>query len=265
MTLRELTCRLRAAGIPEAGYEARRLLGHFTGCTPAALLAEPEKDYPGAPPEEAVDLREKRFPLQYIFGKAGFYGEEFAVSPACLIPRADTELLVERAIALLPPGAVFTDLGTGSGCIALSVLKHRPDCRAFAVDISGPALEIARKNAAALGVAARVTFCMADMCAPLPAGVARDFILSNPPYIETEVLPSLAPELAAEPRGALDGGADGMEFYRAVLANAHPRFALFEIGFDQGKRMRALGEAQGYRTAIEKDFGGNDRLAVLLA
>lgn len=263
MTLREIAHRLSQSGVEGAGYEARCLVAHFTGLSQAEILAEPQRDYPGEDLTLAVQKREGRYPLQYILGKAGFYGEEFSVSPACLIPRADTEILVEKAISLLPPGAVFTDLGTGCGCIALSVLKHRPDCRACALDISEAALAVARGNALALGLADRVSFCLADMCAPLPREAAQDFILSNPPYISTKAMAALAPELASEPQNALWGGEDGMDFYRAILKNNTPRLALFEIGFDQGEKIRALGAENGYRVEITKDLGGNDRVALL--
>ena len=172
-----------------------------------------------------------------------------------------TEVLVEEACRLLPEGAHFTDLCTGSGCIALSVLAQRPDTTALAVDISAPALAVARRNAEALGLCDRIHFLAAD--------VLRDsippsrYLLSNPPYIQSEVIPTLAPELAHEPTLALDGGEDGLLFYRTMLSRFSPALFLFEIGYDQGEALSLLGATQGYDVRILPDLGGCDRVAIL--
>lgn len=263
MTLLSLTKRLREGGISEADIEARLLLSHFCGVSPAALLADRARDYKSEALEAAVARRLTREPLAHILGEVGFFEESYFVSPDCLIPRSDTELLVEKAIALLPRGARFADLCTGSGCIAVSVLAHRPDLSALAVDLSDAALSLAQRNAARNGVAERIDFLKDDVLSPACLKNDFDVILSNPPYIPTEVVPTLAPELAHEPKMALDGGEDGLLFYRALLKHFSPSLFLLEIGFDQGKDIAHLGEEYGYAVTVERDLGGNDRLAIL--
>ena len=206
-------------------------------------------------------------PIAYLTNEAFFYDHSFYVDEAVLIPRPDTERLCEKAIARLPKGAVFADLGTGSGCIALTVLCHRPDTRAIAVDLSPEALGVARRNAETLGLLDRVTFTLGDMRqAPLQDKTV-EFILSNPPYIPTEDI-ARYPSLAYEPQMALDGGKDGLDFYRSLLVTLRNNLSpgggfLFEIGFDQGEAMRNLAIELGYSVEIFKDYGKNDRVALL--
>lgn len=266
MTLAELTHRLREGGIPDAETDARLLLCHFESVSPALLFAEPSRDYQSDALEAAVRRRLTREPLQHIIGTVCFFEECYEVSSKCLVPRSDTELLVEQAIRRLPKGARFADLGTGSGCIAISVLAHRKDLTALAVDISEDALSIARRNAERNGVSDRVSFVCADMLnapATLLAGVSA--ILSNPPYIRAEALATLSPELAFEPRTALDGGEDGLLFYREILARFPAPLYLFEIGFDQREGILRLAEQNGLCGEVLCDLGGRDRLAVLKA
>ena len=261
MTYRALTRRLREAGIASPATDARILLAHFCHTDAAALFAEPERDYTSEALDAAVRAREARVPLQHILGEAHFYGNRFAVSSACLIPRADTEVLVDEACRLLPEGAHFADFCTGSGCIAISVLAARPDTTALAVDVSRDALAMAEQNARACGVWERISLLSADLLTdevPSPA-----YILSNPPYIQRDVIPTLDPELSHEPVIALDGGEDGLDFYRALLARFSPRLFLFEIGYDQADAVSALGRARGYTATVKKDLGGNDRVVIL--
>ena len=263
MTSRDLTLALKQAGIDLPATDARLLISHYFGMEAGEILAHPEKDYTGDAFLSAVEKRKQRLPLQHILGEAYFYGNRFLVSPDCLIPRADTELLVEEACRLLPKNARFADFCTGSGCIALSVLANRSDTSALAVDVSAAALEMAKKNAEALELSSRVSFLCADLFADaLPADIPH-YILSNPPYIRADVIPTLAPELAHEPKLALDGGEDGLRFYQAFLERFSPDFFLFEIGFDQGAAVAALGEAHGYHATVKKDLGGCDRLVIL--
>jgi len=213
--------------------------------------------------EQAVRRLENREPLAYVLGEWYFYDEVYRVSPACLVPRPDTEHLVEELIRRLPEGAVFADLCTGSGCIAISTLAHRPDCRAVAVDLSKDALALAKENASLNGVADRVEFRHADVLAGATLGDTRfDAVVSNPPYIVTAVIDTLEPEVLREPRMALDGGEDGLRFYRAILSDyrrnvADGGFFLLEIGYDQGDALRSLCPCE-----IKKDYGGNDRVAL---
>ena len=261
MTYRALMLRLRAAGIESPSTDARILLSHFCGVDAAEIFANPERDYTGDALDDAVRAREKRVPLQHILGETHFYGNRFAVSSACLSPRADTEILVDEACRLLPKGARFADFCTGSGCIAISVLVSRPDTTALAVDISEDALAVAQKNAALAGVADRVTFLRTDLLKD--ALSAPDYILSNPPYIRRDVIPTLAPELSHEPMIALDGGEDGLVFYRTLLSRFSPKLFLFEIGYDQADAVSALGRAAGYTMEVKQDLGGHDRVVIL--
>ena len=263
MTLKEIEALLAAAGVPDAKTDARLLVSHLCGVSPAMLLAERERDFDSPALSLAVARRKKREPLQHILGEVYFYGERYAVSADCLSPRADTELLVEDAVRTLPDGAYFADFCTGSGCIALSVLAHRPDTTALAVDVSDKALALAKKNAEALGVAARVTFLSCNLLSDTLPRPVPDVILSNPPYIQTGVLPSLEKELSFEPRLALDGGEDGLLFYRTFLSRFSPKTFYFEIGYDQRNAVVALGEEKGYAARCARDAGGRDRLVVL--
>ena len=264
MTLFELKETLARGGIPDPETDALLLLTHVFGITNAACRADPNKDYDSPALHAAVKRRLRREPLQHILGEVWFYDEKYEVSADCLIPRADTELLVEEAIRLLPPNAHFADLCTGSGCIAVSVCAHRKDLRATAVDISEAALAIAARNAEKNGVRDRISFLHDDLLTPHAADrIVFDAILSNPPYIPTEVVGTLAPELAFEPSIALDGGADGLVFYRALLRHFHAPLFLFEIGYDQKEAILLLAKQHGYDAKVCRDLGGNDRLAVL--
>ncbi len=206
-------------------------------------------------------------PLAYLLGEQYFWRYRFAVTPDVLIPRPDTERLVETAITLLPKDGRFADLCTGSGAIALSVAADRPDLFCDALDISEAALEVARQNANALGVSDRVHLYRADLFTEDPLTGQYDAILSNPPYIPAADIAAY-PSLSYEPRIALDGGTDGMDFYRAILARFGRHLTedgafVLEIGFDQGAQIAALAAETGYSCTVTKDYGGNDRVALL--
>lgn len=206
-------------------------------------------------------------PLAYLLGEWDFYDLTFALTPDCLIPRPDTEHLVEYLIANLPLGATFADLCTGSGCIAITVLRHRPDTRAIAVDLNRGALAVAERNARRHGVADRLTLVCADVTAPL-ALPHYDWLASNPPYIASTVVDGLDPSVRDyEPRMALDGGADGLDFYRALLSLHLPTdgAAVLEIGYDQADALRALTArlCPDRTVEIRRDYAGNDRVAII--
>ncbi len=267
MTYREICARLAAAGIEEAAGDAALLVCHFGGISPASLPYRREEEIDSPALCEAVERRVRRYPLQYLIGSWGFCGQEYEVNEHTLIPRADTECLVEQAVKLLPREAVFADFCTGSGCIAISTLCMRPDTKALALELFSETLAVAQRNAVRNGVSERVSFRQADVLCPtaIPVG-SLDAILSNPPYIRTDVVPTLSRELAHEPAAALDGGADGLDFYRAILTLHAPLlkeggFFLFEIGYDQGRELIALAAEQGYTCRIVKDLGGQDRVA----
>lgn len=224
---------------------------------------------------EALDRAKQRVvngePLAYVLGEWFFYGLTFKLNDACLIPRPDTEHTVDKAIELIPKNTVIADLCTGSGCIAISILKHRQDLTCVAVDISEKALTVARENAKANGVLQRVTFVCADLLTEAPTEILGEqklgAIVSNPPYIRTDVIPSLE-TVRHEPIAALDGGDDGLVFYRALTKGYKSLLddngvILFEIGYDQADAIRKIASTQGYSCTIFKDYGQNDRVAVL--
>lgn len=270
MTYRELCRRLSSCGIECAENEAALLLEHFAGLSRAALLSDPDRDVTDQALEAAVARRMTREPLAYILGKWAFFDEIYTVSPDCLIPRPDTELLVELAIGMLPPRARFADLCTGSGCVAISTLCHRPDCSAVAVDLFPKTAALAQKNAEDNGVAHRLAVRVDDVLDPrcLADETLFDAILSNPPYIRAQVVDTLEPELFCEPRAALDGGEDGMLFYRAILDNFASRLAphgliLFEIGYDQEEDITSLAASRGFSCEVKRDLAGLPRVAIL--
>lgn len=255
MSVDAIAARLLSVGVENAHSEAAWLCERFSG----------------EELERAVHRRCERYPLQYLLGEWDFYRQTYEVGEDCLIPRADTEMLVEKGIALLPQGARFLDLCTGSGCIAVSTLCERTDTRGVAVDLFARTLALAERNAYRNGVTERLTFLQADVLKVPPASLAAerfDAVFSNPPYIRADVMPTLQREVQYEPTAALCGGGDGLDFYRAILKEwqtvlKKDGFFLFEIGYDQGEDLRALGAAYGYRATVYKDYGGNDRVVLL--
>ena len=264
MTYIELKKRLTAAGSADPGGEAAAIAGMpraWCLCNPSAPLPDIA--------EARLLRREAGEPLQYILGEAWFYGHPFKVSPACLIPQPDTEIAVELALRRASYGARILDLCTGSGCIAISILKENVSLTADAVDISAEALEIAGENARLLEVSNRVQFLRADVFSDIRVEIltaSADIIISNPPYIDSSVIPTLPAEVQREPHIALDGGADGMDFYRHFVRHLAPLMKpdarmILELGWDQSARMEALCREVGLTCTLHKDFGGNIRVA----
>ena len=252
------TARLRAAGIEHPAREARWLAEEAR--TPANFQAW-------------VARRAAREPLAYIIGSAPFWTFEVAVSPATLIPRADSETLITAALAAITERATLgrvLDLGTGTGCLLLAVLVEFPAAWGLGVDRSPQACALAARNAAALGLDGRCAMLCADWAdwaAPLAGGF--DLVLANPPYIPTAVIAGLMPEVSRhEPRAALDGGADGLTAYRTLIA-ALPillrpdGLAVFELGAGQAEAVAGLAEAAGWCTGIRLDSGGHRRALML--
>lgn len=268
MTLNDIAKKLSAAGIENADGEALILAETFSGKSKEELLLERDAEIGTEKLEAAIARRISREPLQHIIGKWYFWREEYKVSPDCLIPRADSEIIVDFATKNLPHGARFLDLCTGSGCLAISILASRPDLSATALDISERALELARYNAKHNGVSDRIGFIRADvMKDELPDMGKFDAIVSNPPYIRTSEIDMLAPELSFEPRIALDGGADGLDFYKRILADFKKYLLpggmfIFEIGHDEAEAIKALGGAD---TKLFRDYSKNYRMAVIKA
>ena len=268
-----LTETLAAAGIGDretCKYEAAILLEHFCGVNRAMLPLRREEMFHSEELFLAVAKRCEHYPLQYLIGEWQFCTETYTVTSDCLIPRMDTEILVEAADELLPENGRFIDLCTGSGCIAVSLLAARPDASGVAVDLYDRTLALAEHNAERNGVHTRLGFLRADVLTLsfMEELGLFDLILSNPPYIPTEVVDTLSPEVHSEPRAALDGGKDGFDFYRVLIAE-YPRYLkaggrmILEIGYDQGEGITALAEQAGLICTLRKDLGGNDRVAIL--
>ena len=271
MTYNEICVALADAGIENNRGEASMLICRFCDINKAELLQRSrDEDYPSEELENAVIKRCSHYPLQYILGYWDFCHETYRITKDTLIPRQDTEKLVELAARLMPEGARFIDLCTGSGCVAISTLAARPDCRAVAVDLFDKTLEIARENAESNGVGERVGFAKEDVLYPDFMDKLGDFdcILSNPPYVETKQLSLLDEELSFEPEAALDGGEDGLKFYRVIIGDyvkyLRPNgMMLLEIGCDQAKAVSEIAYTSGLNCEVYKDLGGNDRVAYI--
>lgn len=211
---------------------------------------------------EIAEARKEHIPLQYLLGKQEFMGLEFAVTSHVLIPRQDTELLVEAVLKMLKPGMKVLDMCTGSGCIAISIAKLSKEVEVTAVDVSKEALAVARKNGEENQVAVR--WIESDLFEQVAD--TYDVIISNPPYIKSEVIETLMPEVRDhEPRLALDGTADGLYFYRKIAKEAGTHLAkggrlCLEIGYDQGEEVAELLRENGFQdVTIAKDLCGLDR------
>jgi release factor glutamine methyltransferase len=263
--------RLAAAGIADAPREARLLLRWASGLDAAALGLHLDESSPADEATrlaEALTARAARRPLSHITGCRAFWQHDFIVTPDVLDPRPETETLI--ALALDGPApATIADIGTGSGCILLSLLAAWPEARGIGIDASAASLAVARRNADRLGLSARAAFRHGEWLDPLTEPL--DMVVSNPPYLATAELAALSPEVAAEPRMALDGGADGLDAYRAITS-ALPRLlrpggrVLLEIGPTQGKAVAALLAASGlHETAISPDLDGRPRVVTAKA
>ena len=250
--------------------EAELLLAHLLDQPRAYLWAHPEATLT---PQQTADYaawvqrRGAGEPLPYITGQIEFFGLTFTVTPNVLIPRPETETLVETALDWLKahPDSVVVDVGTGSGCIAVALAVHVPSLRLYATDISPAALQVARANAERHNVAERITFLEGDLLAPLPEPV--HLIVSNPPYIADDEWDALPLSVQQEPRLALLSGADGLDAVRRLLAQAPTRLQpgglmLVEIGERQGKAAQALAQAAFPQAdvAILPDLAGKDRV-----
>ena len=224
-----------------------------------------------------VDKRLSHMPIQYITKQQEFMGFDFYVNEKVLIPRGDTEILVEEAISTFQKfyygeKIVVLDIGTGSGAIAVSIARLIKDSLVYAIDISPEALEIAAINAEKLGVKEKVRFRLGNIYEGLKAdnmSKAFDFIISNPPYIPEEVVEGLSPQVKEyEPRLALAGGIDGLDFYKRIISNAYlylkpSGWLMFEVGYDQGEEVKSLLSDNGYvDIRIIKDLAGLDRVVI---
>jgi release factor glutamine methyltransferase len=270
--LKEAGARLSEAGIATARQDAEWLLANVLGVERFALYLEPDR---GLSPSErcryaaAIARRAAHEPLQHLTGTEDFHGLRLMVGPDVLIPRPETEGLVEWALELLrdEPAWLVADVGTGSGAIACALAEQMPSLTVFAIDRSLSALRVASRNVAALGLGDRVRLVVGDLLGPIgPTRGPLDLVIANLPYIPSGVIGSLEPEVSRfEPREALDGGPDGMAAIRRLIATAPERLRprarlMMEIGADQAGPVASLMAAEGF-TAIEarRDLRGVER------
>ena len=278
MLLREYRTRLRdllsQINPDDAPVLADLLLSAGTGMDRGSLLADLDRELDDDTEEfcsKAVYEMSYGKPLQYVLGSCVFYGQEIAVGPGCFIPRSDTELLVETALKVLKDGMLFADLCSGSGCVAKAVAANRPGAEGYALELSMKALPYTLKNLDGMRNVSVLRFDVLDdheyAALAIRAGRPFDLLLCNPPYIPTEDLDGLPTDVRYEPETALDGGEDGLKYYRAVASYApiilkEDGILLFEIGYDQAEDVQALLRERGYATAVIRDYGGNDRVVL---
>ena len=258
--------KLNIAGIEDAKHDAWLLLTFICKIDRTFYYVHMDEEMPVeqvAEYENVLNKRAEHVPLQYITGEQEFMGIPFHVNDAVLIPRQDTETLVEEALKVVRPGMKVLDMCTGSGCILISILKNIVDVEGYGYDISKQAINVAKENAKLNNVNA--TFERSDLFEDVSE--TFDVIVSNPPYIPTDVIGGLMPEVAVyEPMQALDGKEDGLHFYRRIIEAASQYLnsggkLLFEIGHDQGESVSALMKEAGYQDVrVIKDLAGNDRV-----
>lgn len=265
-----LLTRLFAASGEGARAEARMLVGHVGGLDLTGLVIEADRVVPVEDGWRLAGLARRRLggePVQRIVGSAGFFGLEFRLSVETLVPRPDTETLVEVVLARLEGVARprIADIGVGSGAILVALLRERADAIGVGVDVSADALATARVNAEANGVGERALFALGSWVEPLSGDF--DAIVSNPPYIATSVIAGLDAEVRLhDPMRALDGGADGLDAYRVLAATIGDRLkpgglVAFEIGFDQAEAVSGLLAAAGFvEGEVIRDLAGRDRV-----
>jgi release factor glutamine methyltransferase len=282
--VRRVRAILNAAGIEDPGRDARLLVALASQITSATLISDADRPLT---PAHALKLagylarRQAREPVSRILGTREFYGRTFTVSPDVLDPRPDTETLVELALAICERegwrqrAIRILDIGTGSGAIVLTLLAELPLARGTGIDISAPALDIARRNGEALGLLDRAEFRVQDLHAGLPTGF--DLVVSNPPYIESHVIPGLAAEVRDfDPILALDGGTDGLACYRSLLTQlandrdvaARPQWIVLETGATQSDEVieiaKTAGLLIGHQQALtRRDLGGHTRCVAI--
>ena len=262
---------LQEKGCSSPRLDAELLLGHVLGLDRLALYLNFDKPLNAnevTAYRSLIGKRGQRVPVAYLTGEREFYSLSLKVNEHVLIPRPETEFVVDKVLELIHPDTSvrILDLGTGSGAISLALAYQDPKFRITAVDISEDALAVAKENAKYLEVENQIQFIHGDLFEHVQGTFS--VICSNPPYIPKADLPKLAPELGVEPNLALDGGVDGLDFYRRILSQAasfleQPGFVVFEIGWDQGELVRSLGEEAGFLwLETVADYAGKDRVVV---
>lgn len=259
---------LLASSGESACREAGRLLCFSAELSAAELIGKLSEEVPDAVIGKAKNVLSRRIsgePPEYIFGKTDFFGMELRVTPDVLIPQPDTEVVCEQALKLLPQNGAVADICCGSGNIALALMKSR-GARADMFDISGSALKIAEMNTESMGLSSKARFFRRDVFSDgfFDGCEKYDAIVSNPPYIRTDVIKTLSSDVRREPEIALDGGADGLKFYRRLL-DICPKMLkdggamVFEIGCDQREDVSSLCKAAGLDFSFFRDYAGLDR------
>ncbi|MHB0997952.1 MAG: peptide chain release factor N(5)-glutamine methyltransferase [Armatimonadota bacterium] len=269
--LRSAVEKLSSAGIDTPILDAEVLLSHASGLSRVQMIAHPEYTLNQDIYDlfiNWIDRRYNREPLAYITGEREFYGITFKVTPDVLIPRQDTEILVETSLNLIKhiSNPAIADIGVGSGAITVSLARYLPNASIYGTDSSDGALQIASDNADRAGVGDRLHLIKGDLLNPLNA-MKFDMIVSNPPYIPTAEIDKLEPEVAKyEPRGALDGGPDGLDYYRRLISEA-PAYLkssgilAVEIGIGQSGDVSYMYKTHGFHdVCIKKDYSGIDRV-----
>ena len=275
-TLVRLAGWLEEASIPDARLEAEALLAHVLQVSRTQILAHPERPLTAEEELAVSEVSRRRLdrePLAYITGRREFFGIDLMVNPSVLIPRPETETLVEIALKVageFPGGPELSavDVGTGSGAIAVALAAHLPTVRIVAVDSSPSALAVAEANAEMHGVADRITFVEGDLLTPIGGNV--DLVVANLPYVPSDELSGLSPEVQREPREALDGGEDGLGLVRRLMHQAQHVISgdgviLLEMDPRQADALHRLGESlfPGSEISISKDLAGLDRVFML--
>ena len=275
--LREAAGELEAQGVDSARFEAELLMRHVLCLDRATLFTRLERDLAHdelADYSSLIRRRVAREPAAYITGRREFFGLDFDVAPCVLIPRPETEVLVEKALEYASASGelplLIADVGTGCGAIAVALAVHLPQARVYATDVSSDALEVARCNCDRHGVASRVTLLLGNLTVPLPEPV--HLIVANLPYVGDSDLPTLAPEIRKfEPALALDGGRDGIDVIERLLSSAGPRLReggalLLEIGHSQAGRVAELAGRHFPTSSITvaRDLGGVDRVVIIM-
>jgi release factor glutamine methyltransferase len=268
---------LRKSGVPESRLDAGALLAHVLQCDRTFIISHADDLISESLIDEfqgLVNRRSQGEPLQYITGHQEFFGLDFEVSDAVLIPRPETELLVETAIELLrniDGPALICDVGTGSGCVAISLLHQVELARAMAIDVSEQALEVAKKNARKHNIIDRMSFVLSDCLEAIVSGSLFDLVVSNPPYVAEAAMAGLQREVREfEPRISLTPGGDGLSLIKRLIATT-PQvlkpggYLLLEIGFDQQERVKQMIDPKTWRLLdVHKDLQGIPRTVALL-
>ncbi|MEE2751609.1 MAG: peptide chain release factor N(5)-glutamine methyltransferase [Myxococcota bacterium] len=270
--LRKSQAWLEQKGSPSARLDAELLLADALGLERLEVYLQFDK--PLTEPElatmrEHVRRRGRREPVASILGEKEFYSLPFKLAPGILVPRPDTESLVEAGLELIPEDSecFVADIGAGSGCVGLTLAHHRPDMKLYAVDIEPTALSVIKENTQSMGLAGRVAILHGSLMEPIPNERPVDVVVSNPPYIPTAEIDRLPPEISEhEARSALDGGIDGLDVYRSLVPSAAARARIgiaMEVGDGQAESVASLFEEAGLSSiSIRKDLAGINRVVI---